>query len=82
MKTMILSIVPNPNIDKKRLRSRIPAAGAFHWSWHQLKNFERQGMTYELLLENFSMEKLNSLLYRNCSVNFLPNYSISLYRPN
>jgi len=39
-------------------------------------------MTYELLLENFSMEKLNSLLYRNCSVNFLPNYSISLYRPN
>jgi len=33
-------------------------------------NFERQGMTYELLLEIFSMEKLNSLLYRNCSVNF------------
>ena len=27
-------------------------------------------MTYELLLEIFSMEKLNSLLYRNCSVNF------------
>jgi len=26
-------------------------------------------MTYELLLETFSMEKLNSLLYRNCSVN-------------
>jgi len=33
-------------------------------------NFERQGMTYELLLEIFSMEKLNSLLYCNCSVNF------------
>ena len=49
---------------------RIPAAGAFHWSGHQLKNFERQGMTYKLLLENFSMEKLNSLLYCNCSVNF------------
>ena len=27
-------------------------------------------MPYELLLEIFSMEKLNSLLYRNCSVNF------------
>jgi len=27
-------------------------------------------MTYELLLEIFSMEKLNILLYRNCSVNF------------
>jgi len=27
-------------------------------------------MTYELLLEIFSMKKLNSLLYRNCSVNF------------
>jgi len=27
-------------------------------------------MTYELLLEIFSMEKLNSLLHRNCSVNF------------
>jgi len=27
-------------------------------------------MTYELLLEIFSMEKLNSLLYRNYSVNF------------
>ena len=40
------------------------------WSGHQLKNFERQGMTYELLLEIFSMKKLNSLLYRNCSVNF------------
>jgi len=26
-------------------------------------------MTYELLLEIFSMEKLNSSLYRNCSVN-------------
>ena len=52
---------------KERL---IPAAGAFHWSWHQLKKFERQGMTYELLLEIFSMEKLNSLLYCNCSVNF------------
>ena len=26
-------------------------------------------MTYELLLEIFSMKKLNSLLYRNCSVN-------------
>jgi len=49
---------------------RIPAAGASHWSWHQLKNFERQGMTYELLLEIFSMEKLNSLLYRNWSINF------------
>ena len=49
---------------------RIPAAGAFHWSWHQLKNFKRRGMTYELLLEIFSMEKLKSLLYRNCSVNF------------
>jgi len=53
--------------DKERL---IPAAGAFHWSWHQLKNFERQGMTYELFLEIFSMEKLNNLLYCNCSVNF------------
>jgi len=27
-------------------------------------------MTYELLLEIFSMKKLNSLWYRNCSVNF------------
>jgi len=27
-------------------------------------------MTYELLLEIFSMKKLNSLLYRNYSVNF------------
>jgi len=27
-------------------------------------------MTYELLLEIFSLEKRNSLLYRNCSVNF------------
>jgi len=27
-------------------------------------------MIYELLLDHFSMEKLNSLLYRNCSVNF------------
>ena len=27
-------------------------------------------MTYELLLEIFGMKKLNSLLYRNCSVNF------------
>jgi len=36
---------------------RILATGAFHWSGHQLKNFERQGMTYELLLEIFSMEK-------------------------
>jgi len=27
-------------------------------------------MTYKLLLETFSMEKLNRLLYRNCSVNF------------
>ena len=27
-------------------------------------------MTYELLLEIVSMKKLNSLLYRNCSVNF------------
>jgi len=27
-------------------------------------------MTYELLLEIFSMKKLNSLLYHNCSVNF------------
>jgi len=27
-------------------------------------------MTYELLLEIFSMKKLNSLLYCNCSVNF------------
>jgi len=53
--------------DKER---RIPAAGAFHWSGHQLKNFERQRMTYELLLGIFGMEKLNSLLYRNCSVNF------------
>ena len=35
---------------------QIPAAGASHWSWHQLKNFERQGMTYELLLEIFNME--------------------------
>jgi len=26
-------------------------------------------MTYELLLEIFSTEKLNSLLYCNCSVN-------------
>ena len=40
------------------------------WSGHQLKNFERQGTTYELLLEIFSMKNLNSLLYRNCSVNF------------
>ena len=35
-----------------------------------LENFERQGITYKLLLEIFSMKKLNSLLYRNCSVNF------------
>jgi len=34
------------------------------------KQKERQGMTYELLLKIFSMKKLNSLLYRNCSVNF------------
>jgi len=34
------------------------------------KQKERQGMTYELLLEIFSMKKLNTLLYRNCSVNF------------
>jgi len=27
-------------------------------------------MTYKLLLETFSMEKVNRLLYRNCSVNF------------
>jgi len=27
-------------------------------------------MTYELLLEIFSMEKLNRFLYRNCNVNF------------
>jgi len=27
-------------------------------------------MTYEVLLEIFSMEKLNRLLHRNCSVNF------------
>jgi len=27
-------------------------------------------MTYEVLLEIFSMKKLNSLLYRNCSANF------------
>jgi len=27
-------------------------------------------MTYELLLEIFSMKKLNSLLYCNCNVNF------------
>ena len=40
------------------------------WSGHQLKNFERQGMTYELLLEIFSMKNLNSLLCRNWSVNF------------
>jgi len=31
-------------------------------------------MTYELLLEIFSMEKLNSLLYRNCSVNFCTEF--------
>jgi len=34
------------------------------------KQKERQGMTYELLLEIFSMKKLNSLLYCICSVNF------------
>jgi len=28
-------------------------------------------MTYELLLEIFSMKKLNSSLYRNCSVHFV-----------
>jgi len=54
-------------MDLERL---IPVTGAFRWSWHQLKNFERQGMTYELFLEIFSMEKLNNLLYCNCSVNF------------
>jgi len=27
-------------------------------------------MTYELLLEILSMEKLNGLLYRNCGANF------------
>jgi len=37
--------------------------------WASIKKLERQGMTYELLLETFSMEKLNSLLYCNCSVN-------------
>ena len=31
-------------------------------------------MTYELLLEIFSMEKLNSLLHRNCSVNFCTEF--------
>jgi len=31
-------------------------------------------MTYELLLEIFSMEKLNSSLYRNCSVNFFTEF--------
>jgi len=40
------------------------------WSGHQLKTFERHGMTYELLLDIFSMKKLISLLYRNCSANF------------
>jgi len=40
--------------------------------WTSIKIFERQGMTYELLLEILSMKQLNSLLYRNCSVNFLP----------
>jgi len=47
-----------------------PLVLALKWSGHQLKNFERQGMTYELLLEIFSMIKLNSLLYRNRGVNF------------
>jgi len=34
------------------------------------KLWETRGMTYELLLEIFSMEILHSLLYRNWSVNF------------
>jgi len=36
-------------------------------------------MTYELLLEIFSMEKLNRLLYHNCSVNF---YRMTPFRIN
>jgi len=37
---------------------------------NQLKNVERQRMTYELLLKIFSIEILHSLLYRNWSENF------------
>jgi len=32
-----------PVIVARDTERRIPAAGAFHWSWHQLKNCERQG---------------------------------------
>jgi len=35
----------------------IQAAGAFHWSWHQLKNFERQGNDLRIVAWNFQHEK-------------------------
>jgi len=51
------------------MRNLLPGSAPISLKWFSLY-FERQGMTYELLLEIFSMKKLNSSLYRNCSVNF------------
>ena len=53
-----------------RLEEANPSHWCFPLKWTSIKKLWGTRNDYELLLEIFSMEKLNSLLYRNCSVNF------------
>jgi len=43
-KLKITKIEHNCNSSTKHSYNTVQRTGAFHWSWHQFKNFERQGM--------------------------------------